>query len=571
MTETTDKTRTSTEQAPPSRGPRTGLAKWGTRAVFGSIALFAISQPFLWSWDSLFGPSIPALVTQSMAIVSVMLLMLWVVAFSQWSWTGKLLGLLPFAFLIGGLYASIRRFDPSGDVWLDPVWVWEPTQEARIAEHRAKVGETSAIQVENCPITEEDSPAYRGTHRDGVVIGPEVVTSWPEPPKPMWSQPVGGGYGSMAIVGDRLVTIEQREDNEVVVCYAASTGRELWAHKYPAKFEEAMGGPGPRSTPTIDGDLVFAQGAEGDLVCLELATGKVQWSKNLLKMFDLPNTQWGLTSSPLVVDKNVIANAGGRLGDGLVAFDIATGDLMWQGEGLTSIPVVTEEGAGPTAPATDDSGHAKVAESKQNRPGYSSPTLVTFLGLRQIINFDGMAVRGYDPETGKVVWEHPYKNDPAVNVAQPILFEDGRVFLSASYGVGSTMIQVTREGDQWKISEVWKNINLRCKFTSPILFEDHIYGLDEGIMVCIDPKTGERLWKRGRYNHGQLMLTNGILIVLTEDGRCVFVKPNPQELTELGEFQALPDNHKTWNPPTLVRGKLYARNHNDMACYDLKK
>jgi len=569
----TDSTPNPTVSQPPAAGRGARFARWGTWGVFGTLAAFLISQPFLWSWDSLFGPSIPALVTQSMAIVSVPLLMLWILAFSQWSWTGKLLGLLPFVLLIGGLFTSIRGFDPSGDVWLDPIWVWEPTQAERIAEHKAQTGEsgTAASVVTVEPITPEDSPAYRGANRDGIVIGPELRSDWPTPPKALWQRPVGGGYASMAVVGNRLVTIEQRDDDEVVVCYEASTGHELWLHSYKAKFVEAMGGPGPRSTPTIDGDLVFAQGAEGELVCLELGTGQVRWSKNLLKLFDLPNTQWGITSSPLVVDQKVIANAGGRRGDGLVAFEIATGELVWKGAGLSLSKTDAAAAPAPATPATDDSGHAQIAESEQNRPGYSSPMLATFLGVRQIINFDGTAVRGIDPDTGRVLWFHPYENGPAVNVAQPILFEDGRVFISASYGVGSAMIRVEREGDSWKIETLWDNKNLRCKFTSPILCDGYIYGLDEGILVCIDPKTGERRWKRGRYYHGQLMLTNGLLVILTEDGRCVFVKPNPDEHQEIGQFQALSDDHKTWNPPALVRGKLYARNHHDMACYDLTK
>ena len=119
------------------------------------------------------------------------------------------------------------------------------------------------------------------------------------------------------------------------------------------------------------------------------------------------------------------------------------------------------------------------------------------------------------------------------------------------------------------MKELWKNMNMRCKFSSPMLHEGDIYGLDEGILVCLDPQTGDRKWKKGRYNHGQLMLTHGVLIVITEDGRCVFVKPSPDGLDELGQFPALSSDYKTWNPPALVRGKLYVRNHRDMACYDL--
>lgn len=550
-------------------------SRWGTRAVFGTILLFILSQPFLWNWDSPFGPSIPSMISQSMAIFSVFLLLLWVLLFSGWSFRSRLLGLIPFVILAVGLKLCIRELDQSGDVWIDPVWIWEPTQAERIAQHKAQLGAAPSgdafVSETSAAIAPEDSPAYRGSQRDGVVIGPPVQTAWAEPPKPLWQQPVGAGYGSMAVVGDRLITIEQRDDDEVVVCYQASTGRELWLHKYPAKFWEAMGGPGPRSTPTIEGDLVFAQGAEGELTCLDLATGKPRWSQNVLKLCGLPNTQWGMTPSPLVVDQKVIANAGGKRGDGLIAFDIASGNVVWKGGGLTGKTTSHAEGPTPALPNADDSGHEKIDESRQNRPGYSSPMLTTFLGVRQIINFDGTAVRGHDPETGHALWSHPYENGPAVNVAQPILFEDGRVFLSASYGVGSAMIQVSRDGDTWKVTPLWDNKNLRCKFTSPVLFEDHIYGMDEGILVCLDAKTGERRWKRGRYYHGQMMLTNGVIVILTEDGRCVFVEPTPQEQRELGSFQALSSDHKTWNPPVLVRGKLYVRNHHDMACYDLTK
>ena len=194
--------------------------------------------------------------------------------------------------------------------------------------------------------------------------------------------------------------------------------------------------------------------------------------------------------------------------------------------------------------------------------------------MRQILNFDGVGLRGIDPETGRNLWFYPHENGAAVNAAQPILFDDGRIFISCSYTIGCAMVQVAREGETWIGKKLWDNKNMRCKFTSPILYEGYLYGLDEGYLTCLDAKTGERTWKRSRnggYQHGQLMLTNGIIVALSEDGRCVFVKPNPEQLEELGEFPALSDDYKTWNPPALVRGKLYVRNHHDMACYNLVK
>ncbi len=541
------------------------------------------------------------MIANSMLIVGVLLLLIWVVLFSRWRWINKAVILIPALGLIGGFIASVRSVDMSGDVGLTFEYKWQPTQEERIAAHKAKLGaaapnanpespttETSdpvlvgtnyspSIDTSrHSPATPEDSPAYRGANRDGIVIGPPIRTAWDSAPKPLWEQPVGGGYASMAIVADLLVTIEQRDNNEVVLCYQASTGRELWKYEHPARFFQGMDGPGPRSTPTIDGALVFAQGTDGEVMCLELATGHLKWSKNLLKMYHLPNNQWGMTCSPLVMGSHVIVNAGGRYGDGLVAFNRTLGDVVWAGAGLiasgeTPVGDAKPDAAPTPPPATDKDGHPVVPESGQNRPGYSSPTLVTIHGVQQLLNFDGTGLRGVDPETGKTLWFEKHENGPSVNVAQPIVFDDGRIFISCSYDVGCAMVQVSHAGDAWSTKKLWENLNLRCKFTSPILVDGYLYGLDEGILVCLDPQTGDRKWKKGRYNHGQIMLTNGILVVITENGRCVFVKPNPEKLEELSEFPALSSDYKTWNPPALVRGKLYVRNHHDMACYDLVK
>lgn len=566
------------------------ICLWATYSIWGIIGLFIISQPFLWNWDSPFGLSIPNMISVSMMIVGSLLALIWVVVFSRWTLKSKALVIVPVFLLLGGFAASIRDYDLNGDVGVTFEYRWEPTQAERLAAHKAKVAATESRGTDEkvaettdqtVPVpsaiaappkaTPEDMPAYRGVKRDGVVVGPPIRTEWATPPKAIWQQPVGGGYASMSVVGDLLVTIEQRDDDEAVICYQASTGREVWLYKYPAKFWEAMGGPGPRSTPTIDGDLVFAQGAMGDLVCLELATGKLRWTKNLLSLFKIPNTEWGITASPLVVGSRVIANAGGRRGDGLVAFDRSTGDQIWAGAGLKpSTGPIVEVSTTKELPA-DESGHQMAAEEKRNRPGYASPTLETILGVQQILNFDGTGLRGYDSETGKELWFHPHENSAAVNAAQPIVFDDGRIFMACSYGIGCAMVQVTHEGDTWGAKMLWENKNLRAKFSSAILYEGYIYGLDEGIMVCIDPATGARKWKKGRYNHGQLMLTNGIIVVLTENGRCVFVKPSPDGLQELGEFQALSDDFKTWNPPALANGKLFVRNHHDMACYDIKQ
>jgi outer membrane protein assembly factor BamB len=289
-------------------------------------------------------------------------------------------------------------------------------------------------------------------------------------------------------------------------------------------------------------------GALGDCCRLSLRDGQPAWRINILKKHNAPNTEWAVTSSPLVVDDLVVLNPGGPRGDGLAAYHRDTGKLVWAAEGVK--------------------GHQ--AGSISNRPGYSTPMLVNLLGVRQILMFDGTGLRGYVPETGQRLWEYAHENGAGVNVAQPILFDDGRIFISCSYDLGCAMVQVKRDGDAWSTSNLWKspNLNLRCKFTSPVLHDGFLYGLDEGILVCLDPATGERKWKKGRYGHGQLLLTNGQLLVHTEDGRAGLIDPNPKGLREVTSFRTL-DDAKNWNPPALVRGTLYVRNHHEMAAFDL--
>jgi outer membrane protein assembly factor BamB len=205
--------------------------------------------------------------------------------------------------------------------------------------------------------------------------------------------------------------------------------------------------------------------------------------------------------------------------------------------------------------------------------------LVELDGVRQIVNFDGVGLWGYVPESGAKLWFYQFDGgsggDPGrVNVAQPLLLEGNRVFITASYGRGCAMLRIEQQDGRWQARRLWPdsdggNLELRSKFTSPVLHEGFIYGLDEGIMVCLDPETGERRWKRGRFGHGQLLLTNGQILVLSEYGELVLVDPDPDGLREITRLEALP-GEKTWNPPALVRGRALVRNHMEMACFNLE-
>ena len=546
---------TPTDASESTERPRkSGISLAATRILLGWLLFVLVGQIFVWGfWEPPMGMSLQLLVTYGMVVVSTVVCLTWLAFFAPLSRTVRAAIVVPSLLLIGAFIGSVRDVEWTGDMGLIWHFKWDKPHQEKLAEYleTAETATPVSADAEIPEVTPEDMAEYRGPRRDGVVTGPELTTDWSaSPPQEIWKHPCGEGYSSFAVLGNFAITLEQRGDEEVVVCYDAATGDTRWTHAYPAAFDEAMGGPGPRATPTIDNGQVFSVGAEGDLVCLDLLTGEPAWHVNILKQNNLPNLEWAISGSALVLGERVIVNAGGPDGNGLVAYDRNSGEVIWKGAGLKDLP---PEGA------------------SRNWAGYSSPMLVTLDGVEQILSFEGPGLRSYDPETGESLWFHAFHSgggDAGINVAQPVVLEGDRVFLSASYGRGCAMLKVSRSDDEWKTETLWDNKFMRCKFTSPVLYEGNLYGLDEGILVCLDGETGKRLWKRGRYGHGQVLLTNGQLVVVTEDGEIALVDASPDRFNELGVLKVL-EGSKTWNPPALVRGRLYLRNHLEAACYDL--
>ncbi|MGD9855949.1 MAG: PQQ-binding-like beta-propeller repeat protein [Planctomycetaceae bacterium] len=539
-----------------ARQPSNAVRRAGSAFIALLIAAMLGGVVYVWSIDPVWGRGIQIVVTYGVVVLSLLLGLLWLALFSTYRWRTILAVFAALVLVAGAGASTVRNVEFSGDMQVILHYRWAPTHDDLLRQHRrshdlpapARTGEPSPG-----PATEEDAPAYRGSQRDGVIVGPPLRQNWiSDPPKELWRQPCGGGYASFAVLDDRLVTLEQRGESEAIVCYEAASGRQQWVYEYPALFSEVMGGAGPRATPTIDNGTVFSFGALGDLVALDLVTGSPRWARDLLPD-GLPVVQWGLCSSPLVIGDQVIVEVGGPEGDGLVSVHRETGDLLWQRPGVARL---SEPGA-------------------KNRAGYGSPVLAKIDGVDQVLIFDGEGLRSHVPETGEPLWFAPFRNDPGVNVAQPIVFDDGRILLAMSYGVGCKMIRVSREGGQWREPEtLWNNLHMKCKFTSPVLHDGFVYGLDEGILVCLDPQTGDRRWKggsygmRGRFYHGQILLTNGQILGFTERGDLVLVEATPEEYRELAAFKAI-DTRKVWNQHILSRGRVFVRSHEEMAAFDL--
>ena len=379
---------------------------------------------------------------------------------------------------------------------------------------------------------------FRGPNRDGHYDQTAIRTDWPAAGlEPLWSQPVGGGYASFVVAQGRAVTIEQRGDQEVVAAYDPATGRELWTHHWDAHFTEMMGGPGPRATPTWHAGRVYALGATGHLWCLDGDTGAVIWSRDILSDSQAANLPWAMAAAPLVVDDLVVVQPGGRGGWSVVAYDRNTGDIVWH--------------------AIDDV------------QAYTSPMAVTLGSLRQVLVVTADRAAGLAVSDGRLLWEHPWAIGNVPSMAQPVIVGDDRVFLSAGYGHGATVIELTRVGEQFTVETVWRNNRMKNRFSSSVLHDGYIYGLDESILGCIDAATGELQWKGGRYGYGQLLLAGDHLVILTERGDLVLVRATPEGREEVGRFAAI--EGKTWNVPAIADGRLLVRNAREMAAFDLSQ
>ncbi len=377
---------------------------------------------------------------------------------------------------------------------------------------------------------------FRGPKRDGKYDETPISTSWPaNGPTALWRQPVGVGYSSFAIADGKAYTIEQRRQQEVVAAYDVGTGRELWTQRWNAEFTDGNG-DGPRATPTWDQGRVYALGATGELRCLDANTGAVIWGKNILSENQASNLQWAQAASPLIVDDKVIVLPGGGGGKSVVAYNKMTGAPVWK--------------------------------SLDDRQAYVSPMLVELGGRRQIVVVSASRVVGLVPETGALLWSYPWDTDMGINVSQPIVVDNNRFFISSGYDKGAALVELRPSGNVFSAMTVWENKNMKNKFNSSVLHNGYIYGLDEGILVCLDVNTGQRKWKEGRFGYGQVVLASGHLIVTDgTSGDVALVKASPDGYTEVARFSAL--KGQTWNYPALAGGRLLVRNSSEMAAYDI--
>jgi outer membrane protein assembly factor BamB len=321
----------------------------------------------------------------------------------------------------------------------------------------------------------------------------------------------------------------------------------MWVHEDTARFE-GLGGLGPGATPTVTPNgRVYAIGNTGILNCLDGTTGRLTWTVNILTDVGAKKVaSHGTCASPLLNGAHIVVCPTGAGGPSLAAYSCGNGERLWA--------MGTEQAS------------------------YSSPMMVLLEAQGQILLGNAAGLTAHDFGTGKVLWHFPWTNSEHINVAQPIVLPaSNQVFFSTGYGKGSAVIQlraarveegVLGEVGPWTVETLWENSRaMKTKFTTPVLHGDYVYGLDDGILECIDPRTGKVKWKDGRYGHGQILLAGNRLIVQAENGTVVLVEPSPEKLIERGRIAAL--SSRTWNNPALAGRILLVRNDREAACYEL--
>ncbi len=389
-----------------------------------------------------------------------------------------------------------------------------------------------------------DYPQYLGPQRDASLTSVAIESNWnTTPPRIAWKQEIGDGWSGFAIQGDVALTMEQRQAEEWVSAYSVIDGSLLWKYVIPGKHTNVMGGTGPRSTPTIAGDRVYACSAVSRVVCIELASGTEVWSRELLELANANQSEfealvsWGRSASPLIIDNQLIVPLGG-VDDSqatLIALDKNTGDEIWR--------------------------------SGKDQISYSSPALNVLSEVPQILLISEKKLAGYAIADGSQLWsaDWPGNSNGSASVSQPIVVDATHILITKGYGEGAKFLQVELVEGEWKVETLWANSRvLRTKFTNCVVKDGYAYGLSDGILECVSLSDGKRQWKNGRYRQGQVLLVGEHLLITSEAGEIVLVQVDPRNFDEVARFPVIGD--VTWNTAALSGNRLLMRNSDEAAC-----
>ncbi len=418
-----------------------------------------------------------------------------------------------------------------------------------------------------------DWPQYLGPDRNGISPEKGLAKSWPKKgPKVLWTQPVGKGFAGAAIRDGKVYVLDRVDSQkDVLRCYDLAKGDELWSFSNDDPGEFSFNGS--RTAPTVEDENIYCVGAMGSVYCIGRSSHKPVWKRDFKKDFDAEKPMWGFTQSPLIY-KNLVIVAPQVKKAGAVAYDKATGKIVWKTPRLCS------------------------------DPGYSSPVLTTIDGVDQIVlttplkepeeeededegedpdeedegpPFEGGGLYGIDAKTGEILWN--YKGVTCKITIPPVTFiGDGRMFVTGGYGAGSAMIKVARKGGKFQVTELFKTDEYDAQIHPALLYENHLYmnangnSRREGLMcLTLDGKVLWKTRKKPSFGRGGLIMADGVIYIVEGDKRHLYmVKATPEKYTELGMAKKLLKGKEMWAPLALADGKLVIRDQKQLKCLNVK-
>ncbi len=378
-----------------------------------------------------------------------------------------------------------------------------------------------------------DWPQWRGPNRDGISSETGLLAAWPSggPPVTWKTNGLGQGYSSLAIVNGRIYTQGQRGNQEFILAFDAKTGSKIWETPTSRAYRNDRG-DGPRGTPTIDGDRLYAMTGDGVLFCLEVATGKPVWSITVAKQYGGSVPNWGFSESPLIDGDRLIVMPGGR-GASLVSLNKRDGSLQWK------------TGSDPA--------------------GYSSAIVVDVGGSRQVLALSADAAIAVLENNGELLWHYTKVSNRTANIATPV-YSDGAVFVSTAYGTGCALLKLGPK----TMSEVYFNGDMKNHYSTSVLIDNYLYGYSDSILTAMQFNTGKVAWKNRSVGKGSVTYAEKHLYLLGEDGVIGLAEANSSAYKEISRFEVNKGSLPTWSPLVISGGKLYYRDQDNLTCFDIK-
>jgi len=402
----------------------------------------------------------------------------------------------------------------------------------------------AALLLLALPVTAADWPQWQGPDRNAISKETGLLQTWPKGgPKLLWSiNTLGDGYGTPTVSAGSIYTMGNRDGKEWIFALNETDGKERWAIEVGAVRAKGGGYAGPRCSPTVDGNLLYALGMNGDLLCVDVSRGAtaggVLWRKDLSKDFGGKVGGWAYSESPLIDGDQVIVTPGGE--NTLVSLNKKTGELIWKGK------VPSKDGA-----------------------HYASAVLADIHGVKQVVQFLSGGVVGIDAKDGTFLWRYNKPANGTANCSSPIV-HNNHVFAASSYGTGGGLAKITREGQTWKAEEVYFTRQMKNHHGGMVLHDGCLYGSDEGSLTCLDFMTGKERWAV-RKGKGSILVADNRIYYRDESGPMMLIELSPEKCTEVGRLEQPKRSGKnTWPHPIIANGRLYLRDQDALYCYDVK-